>query len=619
MIASTWVWGLLRRRPVEIFGAILAVALAIGFLAALGTFVAVDRAHLTERAAGSVAVDWQVQATPGASTGTVLNGVRRVPHLRAAVPVDLATVQGFAATTGGATHQTGRGYVVGVAASYATDFPKVLRPLVGDPSGVVLLQQTAANLAATPGDRVTVRTPTGRRSVGVSGVVDMPQEDSFFQTVGAPAGAGPSAPPDNVLIVPSMQFGRLTRGAPVAHQVHVALDRTWLPSDPARAASSDMAARNHLEASLTGAGLVGDNLGASLLAAREDALYGQLLFLLLGLPAFAVALVVVALVVQVRGQRRVRELGLLRLRGARGRELLAAAGGEAATVVVAGAALGWPVAALAAAWAFGRSALSAGWFAIAAVCAAFVVVGLQLLTVRRVVRRAGDPLSATRGIEVPDMGRPWPLRFGLDLVLLAGSALVFWLVARGGYNVVLVPEGVPSTSVDWAALLAPALAWPGLALLLWRLVDAAIGHAPVGRESHGGELVVAALRRRRRVATRAAVALAAALAVAGSTAVFTATYRAQSRLDVALTVGSDVAVQLPTDQNAASRLEALTRRAPGSGPVSAQTHRFAYVGNDLQDLYGIDPRTISAATPLQNSFVPGSNREVDTGRPSRPC
>jgi putative ABC transport system permease protein len=35
-------------------------------------------------------------------------------------------------------------------------------------------------------------------------------------------------------------------------------------------------------------------------------------------------------------------------------------------------------------------------------------------------------------------------------------------------------------------------------------------------------------------------------------------------------------------------------------------HRFAYVGPDLQDMFGINPLTIQRAAALQNAFVPGS-------------
>ena len=39
-------------------------------------------------------------------------------------------------------------------------------------------------------------------------------------------------------------------------------------------------------------------------------------------------------------------------------------------------------------------------------------------------------------------------------------------------------------------------------------------------------------------------------------------------------------------------------------------HRFAYVGNDLQDLYGIDPLHMSEATPISNAFFAGGNAEA---------
>ncbi|HMC72559.1 MAG TPA: ABC transporter permease, partial [Mycobacteriales bacterium] len=327
MIAVTWVGGLVRRRPVEFAAAVLAIALSIGFLAALGTFVSVDRAHLTTRAAASVVVDWQVQSTAAADVSQVSAAARRIAHERAAVAVDLAAVRSLSATSASATRTTGRAWVVGLPASYPSAFPAQMQALVGDLNGAVLLQQTASNLAVAPGSTVAVQPPSGPvRHVRITGVATMPQEDSFFQTVGAPAGAGPSAPPDNVLVVPSGQFSAVTSGATVIHQVHVGFDHTWLPADPARAAAVDAQARNHFEGTLAGAGLVGDNLGAALSAAREDALYGELLFLLLGLPAFVVALAVTALVVGVRGERRVRELALLRVRGARTRELAAVAG-----------------------------------------------------------------------------------------------------------------------------------------------------------------------------------------------------------------------------------------------------------------------------------------------------
>src|SRR5438067_4251562 len=100
MIATTWVIGMARRRATELAATVVAIALSVGFLAALGTFVGVDRAHLTQRAGASVTVDWQVQATPGADVHQVDGAARRLPHARTTVAVDLAAVRSLSATSG---------------------------------------------------------------------------------------------------------------------------------------------------------------------------------------------------------------------------------------------------------------------------------------------------------------------------------------------------------------------------------------------------------------------------------------------------------------------------------------------------------------------------------------
>src|SRR5205807_9054899 len=44
------------------------------------------------------------------------------------------------------------------------------------------------------------------------------------------------------------------------------------------------------------------------------------------------------------------------------------------------------------------------------------------------------------------------MRFGVDIILLAVSGLVFWATSRNGYKLVLAPEGTPSISVNYWAL-----------------------------------------------------------------------------------------------------------------------------------------------------------------------
>jgi putative ABC transport system permease protein len=106
--------------------------------------------------------------------------------------------------------------------------------------------------------------------------------------------------------------------------------------------------------------------------------------------------------------------------------------------------------------------------------------------------------------------------------------------------------------------------------------------------------------------TRATLLAGLAFAFGVSTAVFNSTYAAQSRVDAELTNGADVTVTGTTDTPPSRRLAQL-RAIPGAAAAAAMQHRYAFVGNDLQDLYGIDARTIGAATPISNAFFGGGD------------
>ena len=597
----------LRRRPWETFAAAVAVALTVAFLASLGSFVSQTGSRLTLRAAGRVPVDWQVQVTPGSDPAAARTALQGVPGLIGARAVDYAKVPGLQSISATGTRTTGTAYVVSLPADYATFAPGSLRVLVGTTSGVVLQQQTASSLAAAPGATVTVL-GSGQRA-RVDGVVDLPNADSFFQVVGAPAGSGASAPPDNVLLVPPSRFADLTRGATVIHQLHVRLDHTSLPSDPAQAADEVTRRANHYVAAVAGGALVGDDLGVSLSAAREDALYARLLVLLLGVPGLVLSAVVTALVISLRNDRQRRDLALLRLRGATPRRAAVLLGSTALIDGLLGAAIGAGGAWLAGQLALGSGAtLSATWLTVGAVTGVLLALATELLPVIRLLRGASPSVHADVTQLVVNR-TPLALRLGLDVLLLAGSGVVFALTSRGGYRVVVVPEGVPVASVNYAALLAPALAWPGLALLIWRstavVLNRRIRRPDTDSTGSMPDLRREVVRCRRRVVARGATGLAVAVAVAVSAAVFTTTYDQQARVDTALTVGSDVAVTVAPDSTAS--LDPALANQPGVQAVEQVAHRLAYVGPDLQDLYGIDPATIGRAAPLQDAFTPGSS------------
>jgi putative ABC transport system permease protein len=612
---TAWAGGLARHRIGRLLAAVAGIALAVALIAALGSFLTASKATMTGRAVRSVAVDWQVEVQPGADPNAVRSLVQAAGGTRAALPVGFARTTGFTATVGGSTQTTGPGVALGLPAGYRSHFPDELRTLSGSGTGVLLAQQTASNLHAAPGDTIGVRLPgAGLRQVRVDGVVDLPQADSLFQKVGAPAQSQPTAPPDNVVLLPAARFASLTHGATgVTTQIHVARDAR-LPADPAAAFSSVTGAAHNLEAKSAGSSLVGNNLGAALDSARQDALYAQILFLFLGVPGAVLAAALTVAVASAGGERRRREQGLLRLRGLRPRQITALAGLEAALVGAGGGLAGLGLAALTGRLAFGAASFGAGagtwalWYAVAFVLGVAVAAAAVLVPALRDLRTVtvADTRREPRGSR-----SPWWLRYGLDFALLTGSWLVFRASSGNQYALVLAPEGVPSVSVSYWAFLGPALLWLGAALLLWRLTLLVLAHGrpalarlarPLTATLSG--TTAAVLSRRRRPLARSVVLLALAVSFAMSTAVFNSTYRQQSEVDARLTNGADVTVtEPPGAQVRASAADTL--KVSGVRHVEPLQHRYAYVGADLQDLYGVRPATVARATSLQDAYFSG--------------
>ena len=610
-ISARWMVGLWRRRTWFMVAASLSIAVTIAFTAALGSFVSSSRGSLTLRALQTIAVDWQVQVTPQGSPALVAQTLRGVLGVQHVVAVSYAKVVGLSTSKDGSIRTTGTAIVVALPPNYTTAFPKQLRYLVGQHRGVLLAQQTAANLGAVPGSAVTIHLANGatvRRIV--AGVVDLPQADSFFQVVGTAPGAGASAPPDNVIFVPPSLFAASTRGSAPTRQFHVQLDHSLLPNDPAAAYQSVTDLANHFALSSAGGALIGNNLAASLLGAREDALYAELLFVLLGLPGLALAIIVLWLVVGLRSADRRRETGLLLLRGANRTTVLSMSVAEALSVGVFGVLLGVGLGAASVRLAFsGNSSLSTTWTVVA--CGAGLLVSLvaHLVPALRSTTSTQDSLVSDTA-KAPSTRQVWFLRSRLDYALLALATVIALLSSRNNFQIIVVPEGVPVASINYAALLAPALAWPGLIMLTWR-VSAATAKRRTGRlaspkRATAPELVAATIRRRRQVIARGAAGLTAAVGLGVSTAVFTATYDRQARLDVALTVGADVAATAVPGTHATVGMLERFAKTPGVTAAQPLIHRFAYVGSDLQDLFGVMPRSIASATSLQNAFVPGS-------------
>jgi putative ABC transport system permease protein len=617
-----WLTGLLRRRRGPLAGAAAGVSVAVAVIATLGAFMATSQSTMTDRAIRSVAVDWQVQLAPGSDMAAITQLVQTSSGEQGSAPVGFAHTTSLIAGTAASSHTTGPGIALGLPVDYRTQFPGQIRSLAGADTGVLLAQQTAANLHAAPGDTVMIgRAGLPPANVIVNGIVELPQANSLFQTVGAPTTAQPAAPPDNVVLMPEGQwhqlFDPLAAGRPdlVSTQIHV--QRTHdLPPDPAGAYTAVRAAARHLEAASAGTVLVGDNLGAALDAARSDAAYADVLFLFLGLPAVVLAALLTATVTASGANRRRAEQALLQARGATARQILGLAAAEAALIGTTGAVAGLVTATLIDTLAFGAprlalaSATAVGWSAVAAGTGMVVAGAAVLVPARHALR--GRTVASLRN-ELTAASTPMWARLGLDVFLLAGAALVYLATAGSGYQLVLAPEGVPAISVSYWAFAGPAALWIGAALLTWRLTDLLLGpgRTVIARALRpvAGSLattIANSMARARRPLVNATVLLAIAIAFAVCTATFTATYRQQAEVDAQLTNGADITVTAAPGATLDPDTAVRIAHVAGVRAVEPMAHQFAYIGSDLQDLYGIRPATITRATALADTYFPNA-------------
>lgn len=610
-----WISGLVRSRFTMLASAAAGIAVAVALLSLLGLFVSHSASTMTARAVSAVAPDWQVQLSGVTDPEEAISAIRETSQTAIIEQVDYADVSSLSATIDGTDQVTDSGKAIGLPSSYPDRFSDQFRLLSGRLDGPLLAQQTAANLHAKPGDKVTIgRLGATPAVVDIAGIVEMPNADQFFQIVGAPSGAVPVAPPDNVILLPTAHwqdlFGSQLESMPqtAARQLHVSIDHAALPPDPVTAFIAATGQTNNLSAKLAGEGQVANNLAARLDGVRQDALFAKVLFLFLGMPGAVTAILLTALIVLSGAERRQREIGLLQIRGASTAAILQLISAEALLVGLTGSMLGG-----AAAWALARWALSlpagpneAGWFFMAAAAGMFASVLVFLLPSWRAIHRTASA-NITEVARGASYVAPWQ-KLWLDVVLLAAATFVFWQSAATGYQVVSAPEGVATASVDYKAYIAPGLLWIGCALLLTRLCNTYMRHArtmlrmllkPVAGAF--AAVVSASLSREHARVTKGVVLVALAFSFATSTAIFNTTYEHQARIDATLTNGADVAVS-GTVLSPASAAMTAVKQVPSASWIEAMQHRLAYVGTDLQDLYGIDPDTIGKATAMSDAY-----------------
>lgn len=611
----TWFKGMITHRYGRILGAACGVALTVSLLSLISSFIILSGASMTEQAIRNNAVDWQVQTIPGADSNKVLGEISKAVGYSVAEKVGYADTAGLEASTGGTVQTTGAGKVLGISDTYIKNFPGEIRLLSGSDHGVLIAQQTAANLHARTGDFVTIKRyglPDAR--VQVDGIVDLPNADSLFQAIGLPVGAAPQAPPDNVILLPQNSWHQIfdaqvgARPDTVGTQLHVKINHSF-STDPNIAYAAVQSKANNVEARIAGSAIIGDNLAARLAAVRQDAFYAKILFLFLGFPGVLLAVLLTIILLASGARRRNQECSILRVRGATNKQILALESLEALTVSVAGVLAGILITKFAGQYFIGHFSLMNGAALISigvAVLAGFILVfAAILIPVWKQVRYStAVSAKAIRGAKKPLWLRAWA-----DVIILAIGAVEFWRVAGTGYQVVLAPEGVTAISVNYEAFIAPLCLWVGGMLLVARLCRLYFEYGrgllvlslkPVsGRLS---TLVAASISRERGLIIRGIVLTALAVSFAVSTSLFNTTYNTQARVDAQLTNGADVtATALTPVARTDSRINQL-KSLHGVTGVQFMQHRFAYVGNDLQDIYGVDPLHIQNATSISNAY-----------------
>jgi putative ABC transport system permease protein len=627
VLGLLWLRGLLAHRRARLLGAVLGIAIAVSLVASIGTFLSGSTAAMTDRAIAGVPLDWQVQTAPGTSAAQALNTVRTFPSVRTALPVAFFQTSGYTASSGGTTSSGSPGLVIGIPPGYRDRFPGELRQFIGATRGTLVGQQMAANLGIGVGGTVSVPRP-GMRPVKlkVDGLIDFPTAPQLLTPVGAATGTAPP-PPDNVMVIPLARwhalFDRTAAARPdlVRYQIHTELDHRRLPHDPTGAYSAATGLAKNLELQLKGGGTVGNNLAAALDKARGDSLYARLAFLFLGLPGALLATLLTITLASAGADRRRRDQALLRARGATLGGLVRIALSETIFVGLAGGLVGLAAALVIGRTAFGSATFGAGGRGAVLWAVASLAGGLAVAAAAVALPAWRDGRGLTVSAARASVGRPrapWWARFGLDFIALAGAIAVFWATGSNGYQLVLATEGVSQVSVDYWSFVAPLLAWIGIGLLSYRIADLLLRRGRPLVETlarpTAGELagtVAASMSRQRGLIARSVALVALATTFAVSTAAFNTTYQQQARADARLSNGADVVVTAAPSAHLSPSFTGTLAKIPGVATVEPLQHRYAYIGKDLQDLFGVNARTVASATKLQDAwFTGGSARSL---------
>ena len=622
-------WRSIVRLPRRSAATVAGTALAVGLLSAVLFFVDASAAAMNGRALSGVSVDMQAALVgPGLSLDAARAALAKEPGVRAAARFARAPILGSSLRRGDTLATSGAGDIVAVDPSYFRTFDAlVVRAGSFRRDGVLLSQDMGTNLGARVGDVVTLALPGagGPYRARVTGIVNIKRADALFQPTDPRLQGAAFTPPVDVVVMDYGVFAHALRarlagvaapatGAALVEQVHLALDRAALPNDPAAAQAATLSLRRAIETAYPGQVQVVDNVGAALDSLKGDILWAKVLVIFLALPGVAVAAYLTreAAVALAAAQRR--EFALLRARGAGPREVLLIDLFASALLALVGSALGVILGLGVALWTAGSALLTpqvAGLLlqsAVLSVLAALVLAAVTtLLPLRAMLARE---VAAERRQAQREFVPLWR-RFYLDLAALVAAGIVYAVTQANGFQPLLNAEGNPTLSLSLYTFLAPLLFWVGAVGLVLRLGTALLrrrgGPAGLLARLFGpvGDVTGRAVARRAVALGRASALAALALSFGISLAVFAHTYDAQQQIDAELTLGSDVAVTPGAHAPQTAAFAARLAAAPGVAAVTPFKSTVAYVGTEIQDIFGIDVPSFRRASFLSDSFFQG--------------
>jgi putative ABC transport system permease protein len=627
------------RNPRRSAAYLIGTVIAVGLVSSVLFFVVASAHDLTQRTLAPVRVDMQaVLSDPRASTTAVQHSLLGRPQVAVAQRFALAGFDGAQVRSGNRIGQTSSGKIMAVDPGYFAAFgAPVLRSGRFAAGGVVISLDMGTNLGARVGDMLTLTFPRHAPPVRVpiTGIASMTNTDVLFAPLDPLLRANPFNPPANVVIMNYHRFESalkpallahappaptgsfvLRAQAPVFEQVQLRLKRALIPADPAQAKTYVSRLQRSLEVGSGSRVTIFNNLASALDQAQSDVLWAQVIVVFLAVPGVVLAMALAGYVTATVIEAQRRELALLRMRGVGPRQLLSLLGIGLLLVALAGVVIG-----IGAGWITAR--VAAGASTATGAGDPLVVRSLLLALAAGLILGVASTLWPLRGVigapivesrrRVARGRAPLWARLYLDVACLIVALVIYEVTqANGGFQPVLNAEGNPTVSLSLFIFVAPLLFWIGAILLLVRVSRGLVGRS--GRllaRGFGrgvvGWLAARTLQRHSGSLHQAMVLVAMAVTFSTALVTFVHTYDQQEHVDAELTLGSDVRVDVVNR----SQSDAVARRlsVPGVAAITPFRSTVAYVGAEIQDIFGIDVPSFTRATRLADTFFVGSSAQ----------